>query len=190
MGGSRPQARPGRRRRSRSSPVAASWSIATKGQAGSWPAPRPAGHPPWPRPPTPRQSSAPVSGFHTSAGPTARENDRRAARSRFPAGQAPPMDYLAVPPGRSTDSARRVRARRRASYPSTRAATPRSFPSYAPFRCVSATRLLATATIRAPHPAPTIPNVVGGGRCEPASLPDAQAHGSFVVFAIVPRAPA
>ncbi len=82
--------------RSRSSPVAARWSIATKGRAGDRSAPRPAGHPPWLRPPTPRQSSAPVVGFHTSAGPPARGDDRRAPRSRFPAGEAPLMDYLAV----------------------------------------------------------------------------------------------
>ena len=84
--------------RSRSSPVAARWSIATKRRAGGWPAPRPAGHPAWLPPPTPRQSAAPVpvAGFHTSAGPPAREDGRRAARSRFRAGEAPLMDYLAV----------------------------------------------------------------------------------------------
>ena len=70
-----------------------------------------------------------------------------------------PMDYVAVPSGRSIASARRVRARRRASYPSTPAATPRSFPSYAPF---GACRRPACSRRRrrAPHPAPTIPNVV------------------------------
>ena len=50
---------------------------------------------------------------------------------------------------------------------------------YAPLRRVSATSLLAMATIPAPDPAPTIRNVVGGGRCDAARLPDAQAHGSF-----------
>ena len=84
--------------RSRSSPLAARWSIATKRRAGGRPAPRSAGDPAWLRPPTPRRSAAPVpvAGFHSSAGPPAREDGRRAARSRFRAGEAPLMDYLAV----------------------------------------------------------------------------------------------
>ena len=76
-------------------------------------------------------SSSSRRGFHSSAGPPARADGRRAARSRFRAGEAPPQGPPCSTSGHAVASARRVRARRRASCSSTRPATPRSFAPYA-----------------------------------------------------------
>ena len=83
--------------RSRSSPLAATWSIATKRAC------RPRAGPSTCSPPSlPTSTNAtPVfcsrRGFHTPAGARQpREDDRRAARSRFPVGEAPLKNYLAL----------------------------------------------------------------------------------------------
>ena len=81
--------------RSRSSPVAARWSIATKGRAGGGPAPRSAGHPPCLPPPTLLRLLLPSRLPHARCARQPREDDRRAARSRFPVGEAPLKNYLA-----------------------------------------------------------------------------------------------